>query len=299
MNKLGVKISFCFFLGSLLLPFQIIHAQDTSQYFFDKPTKKFAIYTGGVYAVSMLGLNQLWYKDYQQSKFHLFNDNDEWLQVDKVGHFYSSYVLTSLSSEFLQGIENEKKRAFVAGGTTFLFLTTIEVFDGFSMEWGFSWGDVIANSSGIALFTAQEIIFNKQFVRIKYSYQNSEYRKIKPELLGENTLQGAFKDYNGQTYWASINLNNLHQSIKPRWLNVALGYGGEEMISATTDGVDEKGGFSPYRQYYLSLDVDFDKIPTKNKILKGVFKVANCIKVPFPTLEINRDFNTNFNWIYF
>src|SRR4051812_42271731 len=40
-----------------------------------------------LYAGSLIGLNELWYKNYPRSSFHFFNDNKEWLQMDKVGHF--------------------------------------------------------------------------------------------------------------------------------------------------------------------------------------------------------------------
>jgi len=199
----------------------------------------------------------------------------------------------------LKGMKNQNKRILLGGGTTFLFLGTIEIFDGFSKEWGFSWGDMIANSSGIGIFAIQEMVFNKQIIRLKYSYHDTKYRDTRPDLLGENILQGAFKDYNGQTYWASINLNSLYCKINPKWLSIAFGYGGEDMISANTRNTLEKGMFHPYRQYYLSLDVDFEKISTENKFLKKIFKVANYIKLPLPTLEINKGFNAEWNWIYF
>ena len=34
--------------------------------------------TGAFTAVSLVGLNQIWYKQYASSKFHFFNDNSEW-----------------------------------------------------------------------------------------------------------------------------------------------------------------------------------------------------------------------------
>lgn len=273
------------------------NSQDSSKTFFDQETKRYTFYTAGVYAISMIGLNQLWYKDYPQSSFHTFNDNNEWLQVDKVGHFYSAYTLTKLSFDLLNanGNKAQRKSAILSGSTTFLFLSSIEVFDGFSRDWGFSWGDMIANTGGIALFTAQELLFEKQYIRIKYSYLNTDYRKQRPDLLGENTLQAAFKDYNGQTYWASMNLNNLYHKIEPKWLSIAIGYGAEEMIFAET--TSSSGNLNPYRQYYIGLDIDFEKIKTQKKWLKGAFKVLNCIKIPSPAYEISE--NSKFHWITF
>jgi len=43
------------------------------------------------YSGTMFGLYHLWYKDYPLEKFHFFNDNKEWQQMDKVGHSFSCY----------------------------------------------------------------------------------------------------------------------------------------------------------------------------------------------------------------
>ena len=39
--------------------------------------------------LTLLALNQMWYADFERSKFHTFNDNNEWLQMDKMGHVFS------------------------------------------------------------------------------------------------------------------------------------------------------------------------------------------------------------------
>ena len=55
--------------------------------------RKKTVYVGEsvVFGAALIGLNQLWYKDYPKSNFHFINDNNQWLQMDKVGHFYSTY----------------------------------------------------------------------------------------------------------------------------------------------------------------------------------------------------------------
>lgn len=259
--------------------------------------------TGLTYSAALVGLNTLWYSDYDQSRFHTFNDNDEWLQVDKVGHAYSSYNLTKLSYHLFHKEKStlKTKELLYAGSSAFFFLTTIEVFDGFSENWGFSWGDFSANTAGIALFVGQELLLERQIVRLKYSYQNSPYRKLRPNVLGENTLEASFKDYNGQTYWASVNLNGIYSKIKPKWLNLAIGYGGEKMIYANAAASLQNELASklvPYRQYYLSLDIDWERIKTNKKWLRNCFKVANCIKFPLPTLELENS-KVSYQWLYF
>ena len=45
----------------------------------------------GTYSLSILGFNELWYKNYDKSSFHFINDNSNWLQMDKMGHVATSY----------------------------------------------------------------------------------------------------------------------------------------------------------------------------------------------------------------
>src|SRR5450432_1856478 len=51
-----------------------------------------AISNLAAYSLILIGLNTDWYANYPRSSFHFFNDNEEWLQVDKVGHMYSAYI---------------------------------------------------------------------------------------------------------------------------------------------------------------------------------------------------------------
>ena len=46
-----------------------------------------------VYAIGNVGLYNLWYKGYNTGKFHFFDDNKEWLYMDKLGHSTISYYL--------------------------------------------------------------------------------------------------------------------------------------------------------------------------------------------------------------
>ena len=269
-------------------------AQDTSNY------KKYYLYTGAVYAGSMLALNQLWYADHERTSFHTFNDNSEWLKIDKAGHIYSAYALSSIGYQFLKGNKKfDRKAANVSAATAFVFLSSIELLDGFSKRWGYSWGDMISNTLGIGLFYGQEALFQKQILRLKYSYLPSKYRELRPELLGDNELQGIFKDYNGQTYWASINLNSFSDRIKPKWLNLAFGYTGEGMVSARKNRMDEIQGFRHERAYLLGFDFDLSKIEVSKRWLKTLLKVVNHIKVPSPTLEFEEKGSTKFHWLYF
>ena len=90
-------------------------------------------------AITLLGLNQLWYADFERSKFHTINDNSSWLQMDKLGHVFTSYQLGKYGSHLLNwsGV-SERDQLFYGATLGFSFLTAVEVLDGYSKEWGFS-----------------------------------------------------------------------------------------------------------------------------------------------------------------
>ncbi|MCL7762846.1 YfiM family protein [Polaribacter sp. Z014] len=249
---------------------------------------------------ALISLNQLWYKDYPRSSFHLKNDNNDWKQMDKVGHLMTSYYVGKIGMEALDWAGVSKKNQLIYGATSgFAFLTAVEVLDGFSEEWGASPGDILANASGTGLLIGQELLWGEQRITVKYSFHQTEFAKQRPNTLGINYLQQALKDYNGQTYWLSANIWSFNKkSSFPKWLNVALGYGAEEMLYGHTNAADATP-YNPYRQFYLSLDLDLTKIRTNSEFLKSVFSVVNFIKIPAPTLEINTKGRIKFHYLYF
>jgi hypothetical protein len=238
---------------------------------------------------ALVGLNQLWYADYPRSDFHFINDNAEWLQVDKAGHIYSSYHLGRLGAEMLEWSgATEKDQLIYGSGMGFAFLTAVEVLDGFSSEWGASTGDIIANASGTALYVSQELLWKEQRITPKFSFHTTQYAQYRPNVLGSSFAEQILKDYNGQTYWLSVNLHSFSKGSKiPKWLNLAIGYGADGMI--TGRGINNElflmSKMERSRRFYLSLDVDLTKIDTKFPFLKTIFSVLNTLKIPAPTIE--------------
>lgn len=249
---------------------------------------------------TLLALNQLWYADHPRSSFHFINDNNEWKQMDKVGHIMTSYYVGKVGMEVLDWSGVSKKNQLIYGATLgFTFLTAVEVLDGFSKNWGASWGDVLANASGTGLLIGQELLWKEQRITMKYSFHQTSYAKIRPNTLGENFLQQSLKDYNGQTYWLSANVWSFNKESKfPKWLNIAFGYGAEGMLYGNDTSTNLLPQ-NPYRQFYLSLDLDLTKFNTKSKFLKTLFSVVNFIKIPAPTLEINSKGKVKFHYLYF
>ncbi len=262
---------------------------------------------GAIYVGTLAVLYQAWYKNYPRNGFHWFNDGGEWLQMDKIGHATTSAYLGKFGYEFYRYAGVSRKKAIWLGGSAgFFYLTIVEILDGFSAEWGASPGDIIANAAGTALFIGQQFGWDEQRLNLKWSYHPTEYAQYRPDLLGSGGFESMLKDYNGQTYWLSGNIKAfIHNkdSRFPGWLNVAIGYGASGMLGANSNPPEYNGNPLPdyprVRKYYLSLDIDLSRIKTRHTGLKFLLNFLGFIKIPFPTLEYNKEQGFVFHPIFF
>lgn len=260
-----------------------------------------------------LGFNAAWYSQYPRSNFHFFNDNDEWLQVDKAGHIYGAYIQSRGSYEMWRwsGLSREK-RIWIGGLTGIAYQSIIEVLDGFSAEYGFSTGDFAANMFGSGLFIAQEFAWDDQRIRLKFSFHKKYYGAADltaraNNIYGKSETERFFKDYNAATDWMSFNIKSFLPKAKlPSWFSIAIGYGAEGMFGARSNIAKDKNGnvifdrsdIKRYRQWFLAPDIDLDKIKTKRKAVKLILSVLNAFKFPAPSLEFS---NGSFkgHWLHF
>ena len=243
---------------------------------------------GSTWAGGMIGLHEIWYKNVEKSPFHTFNDGSNWLQMDKLGHFYTNYHLAMNASQLNQWSGLSKNKSIAIGSSIgFGFQTTLELFDGFSSEWGFSWYDMLGNAIGTGTYVAQEIVWKEQRILPKFSYSPSQYAQLRPEVLGSNFQERLLKDYNGQTYWLSINPSTFLKNSKlPKWACFSIGYSANAKIKGDEDLFVSSDGTIYYaqREWLLSLDIDFSRIPAKRPWVKMVLKQFNALKIPFPAI---------------
>ncbi len=257
--------------------------------------------TESVLAVSSIViLNEIWYKNYPQTSIHLFDDSKEWLYMDKFGHATTAYYIGLSGIELMKwsGVKG-KKRTLIGGGLGFIYLTGVELLDGTSSQWGFSTSDILANTAGTALVIGQDLAWQEQRIRLKISAHLTDYAQFRPNLLGETIPERLLKDYNGQTIWLSANIHSfLNKNTKfPKWLNLAIGIGAEEMISGEVmtpvihNNRDISNQFNRYQQYYLSFDIDLSKIKLKQKWAKTILGSFGLIKFPLPTIMFSKKGN--------
>ena len=250
----------------------------------NKKLNQLILYEVGTYSLGLVAMNELWYKNYPKSNFHFINDNSSWLQMDKMGHIATSYYsgVNGIKLYRWAGID-DKKAIWIGGLRGTFYNSIIEILDGFSENWGASMGDFASNSFGSFIAISQELYWKEQRILIKYSYSRSDLSYQNSELFGDNFFQRTFKDYNGQTYWISMNINSMFRvdnSQFPDWLNLALGHSAKGMTSPNNTTDDGR-----YRQFFLSFDIDLMRIKSKNKILSVLSNVFGYIKIPFPTVE--------------
>ncbi|MFT3823146.1 MAG: DUF2279 domain-containing protein [Chitinophagaceae bacterium] len=283
----------------------LCHAQDTAALASSGPNKtRVWLVSGGNVALwtgSFLALNKAWYADYSRSSFHFFNDNGEWNQMDKLGHVWTSYHVSRLCAEMWEWTGMSRTKSILLGGASGIaYQSIIEIQDGFSSEWGFSWGDMTANVVGAAAYAAQELGWKEQRIQVKmnywpHNYYTDELRTRRDQLFGKSLPERLLKDYNSQVYWFSANMHSfLPNSGLPKWLNIAVGYSADGMYGGMDNTWKDKEGvlhdrtdIPRMRHFYLSPDIDLTKIKTRSKFLRSAFFVLNMIKIPAPAISIN------------
>ncbi|MCS6973881.1 MAG: YfiM family protein [Cyclobacteriaceae bacterium] len=239
----------------------------------------------------------MWYSQSQRQSFTFFNDWHEWKQVDKAGHFFSAFHLSAGTAQILKKYNLREKKANAWGAATgFLLLLPVEILDGFSAGYGASLPDLAANLSGSAFYYLQASWWHEVRIQPKFSFQRTGYPDLRDDdTLGNGLISEMLKDYNGQTYWLSVNMDRFISF--PRWLNLVVGYGANGMVYAR-DQQNEAAGFKAYRQYYVGLDIDLSHIKTRSKTLNTLLFIVNTVKLPAPALEFS-DSGSKWHWLMF
>jgi hypothetical protein len=255
-------------------------------------------------AVSV-GLYYLWYKKFPRSRFHYFNDNKEWLQMDKVGHMTTAYNIAVIQNDLMRWCGVRPNESILIGaGTALTYMSIIEVLDGFSTHWGFSKGDMLANITGTALFAAQQRFWGQQRASLKFSFHATPFSQYNPGELGNNWKSRLIKDYNGQTYWLAFNIRTFlgSNSRFPEWGNVDIGYSAEGMTGANENPKEKNGitlpEFKRYRQFFLAPDADLYRIRSNEPLVNNITYLARFIKMPAPALELSQK-QLKFHLLYF
>ncbi len=219
--------------------------------------------------------DNLWWKG-AGGAFHFDWDHD-WryaLGADKLGHFYFPYAVTTIYAQAFRWCGMDTVGSlWWAGGLALAHQTFVEVRDGFSRQWGFSWGDVTANTLGAALPVAAGYVPALQAVRVKLSYDPSEKFRA-------GGYRAIIDDYESTYHWASVGLRDLVPAAwrgdVPAWLAIAVGH--------SVKGLDLAG--AGHHEIYLALDWNLEGLPGDGWFWNLLKKNLNLYHLPSPAVRI-------------
>jgi hypothetical protein len=266
-----------FLLIALLSPCGHLSAQDTSGV---KPVRLAivsGITLGTVIPVHIYQRNAWWQGP--RAPFRFENDWVYALNVDKLGHMYSGYLLSRTFRYMLEwsGI-SEKASTMYGSALALSYQMYVEVEDGFHRVYGFSPGDAMFNIIGATIPLAQWTFPVLRNFTLKYSYLPSTgYR----DELKAGQAKTFIDDYQGTTVWLAVDphfmMGSALSDAVPSWLGLAFGVGARDL--------NESGGGR--RQATIALDYNFSRIETGSSFLKGVFALVDFVHLPAPGIRLD------------
>jgi len=253
-------------------------------------------YVGVFVTLHVIQTNAWWSAD--RGEFHFQEDWPYANQVDKFGHFYSAYVMSTAWHDILAEAGMSQTPSVILGGVLGLaYQTYVEIEDGYGKNWGFSPSDEYANILGAGYFVAQSFSPFLQNFTPRWNYTPSSWSGDAQLTERPATF---IDDYNSTTFWLAMNVNNLLpegavKDLWPDWLMMDIGYGirsyGVSDPSQTQTPVQSR--------FMLGLDYDWVKIipPSRNGFLNYLRQSLNYIRFPGPTLEFSSD-GVAFRFLY-
>lgn len=230
----------------------------------------------------------VWYTE-ETTVFHsleFMNDWNKYQQMDKFGHFSDAYFTGDLAGKIYRWSGFSGSTSVWLGALSgWLWMLEIEVSDAFMAEWGFSWGDLLANTAGSAFYILQQFNYDALGgIHPKVSWHKSEAWK---EMRYHKDPKAFFEDYEGMTFWLTVNPHhyfpNSWKKNYPAWLApLGLAFG----VSAKDIGIYPWGG---YKEYFVGLDVDLRKLPIwgDSNIMKFIASEVNFLRLPMPTIRFS------------
>lgn len=239
---------------------------------------------GGGTAAAVVGFHfyqmNAWWKDLR-GPFHIQDDWEYALHIDKAGHIYGGYILTHIATSMLDWVGVGEKNSVWFGATLgALYQLYVEFEDGFGLQWGFSPGDAMGDVIGAYYPVAQYYAPVLRNFNFKLSYVPTyELIHEKPSSYGHKP-NIMIDDYEGQTYWLSVNVHGLlpegAKPYWPEWLGFAVGFSVKKL-----NGI---GGGE--REFFLSLDYDLTKLPGDGWLWNGIKRALNFIHFPAPAIRV-------------
>lgn len=241
-------------------------------------TKQDVFYTNlaGVALITGWGIAN-W--DYGNSSPHTnsegwFGSATKYGGADKIGHFYSSYLIGSGLSGLYESWGYEEKDAAIYGSlSSFFLLNSMEVGDSFSPDQGFSYEDFMMNTLG----SLTSYIF----------YTNPELSKridLRIEYLPSLKTADIITEYERMKYLIAVKAEGFDFISNPilRYCELHLGY--------YTRNYDEGSIDKSERTLYLGIGINLSKLARQNGYDKTA-RFLNYYQVPYTYIPIENNLN--------
>lgn len=227
-----------------------------------------------------------WWSGTRAPHFFFHADWDQaFRDQDKFGHMLGGYHLARVGYAGLkEACVSDKKAIIWSAAYAAAFQLQIEIFDGQFEKYGFSYADMIANTTGQALAVMQELHPGLRWLKPTFSYHktlaltNTENGTISSELRPS-------LDYSGQTYWFSADVNHLlpddAKKYWPSFIRFSVGHSVTDWIDPST-GSPQRGK----RKILLSLDFDPEKLPGDFPLWRTIKRTLSYYHFPAPALEL-------------
>ncbi len=233
--------------------------------------------------IGILGLN-IYYGTssfgWGKTSFHFsnegwFGEDTYALGMDKLGHAYSTYLYADYFTQRIAHTTDNRTGAAVTGALlAFGVQTSVEVFDGFSSDYGFSKEDLIADGIGAGFSVLRNTVpelANKLDFRMEYINKGS---------LSDFNM---FNDYEGQKYVLALKLSGFEQFEETplRFVELQAGYFARGFSPAEKAAGAELRR-EPYFAIGLNLQELLDATPLKETTAGlAAHRTLEYIQVPY------------------
>jgi hypothetical protein len=245
-----------------------------------------AIVTGvaiSTIADAYIYMKEAWWKDMSRT-FHFSGKSDYQyaLNMDKVGHFFASNLLSDGFGASLRWAGVDYQRSLLCGAALGSFVEFVqEIVDGFAPWWGFSLGDMGSNVVGAFYPAVQSWIPVLKNFTFKGSYWPTKDSYPKRVAASRNQQFVFLDDYEGQTIWVSVNVRNfLPKEVRSNWppfLNIAAGF--------TVENRDLMGAGNWV--VLLAPDIQLSRLfPAESEFWKTVLHFTDYFHVPTPAVRV-------------
>ena len=193
---------------------------------------------------------------------------------DKLGHAYSTYVMTEFLGAAIRDNSDRSKGAQVsAAAISMALMTYVEIFDGFSGDHGFSWEDMAANTAGAAFSVLRHSVpglNDKLDFRLHY-------------IPSGNVGWRPITDYSGQRYLFALKLSGFKPFERGPLRFVEL-HGGYYARGFTEK--EKLAGVAPKRALFFGVGFNLQQLISRKRgegsgVHRAARSVLEYVQVPY------------------